>query len=277
MSPTDRTRPRSLLVRYRDTWESLRVAQAGCEAFHGEGTAVQVAYEPPGAGAARGAQVKKQLELGVIRPSKSEWAAAPHFVKKRTGEWQCVLDYRRVNESMSFSVRCQQKVDNVRNAEAPADVRVKRVVDKWEDYVALAHFTVRTDHGNLRYLTGVDKGKNFRWTAALSQLDFTLEFMPQEKSCMAGWLSRSAAEVADDAIMERMALEGAVMAHVGALVHASRPESGEMVSHDVTRLQERKHHNGELLPASYRSSRGESWGSGETGGRIETQRHERLV
>ncbi|EZG80149.1 hypothetical protein GNI_022550, partial [Gregarina niphandrodes] len=39
-------------------------------------------------------QVAKQLELGVIRPSKSEWAVAPHFVKK-TGEWRCVTDYRR--------------------------------------------------------------------------------------------------------------------------------------------------------------------------------------
>ncbi|EZG43405.1 RNA-directed DNA polymerase [Gregarina niphandrodes] len=45
-------------------------------------------------------QVKKQLELGVIRSSKSEWAAAPHFVKKKTGEWRCVLDYQRLNESM---------------------------------------------------------------------------------------------------------------------------------------------------------------------------------
>ncbi|EZG56884.1 putative retrotransposon protein, partial [Gregarina niphandrodes] len=46
-------------------------------------------------------QVEKQLKLGVIRPSKSKCAAAPHFVKKKTGEWRCVLDYRRVNQSMA--------------------------------------------------------------------------------------------------------------------------------------------------------------------------------
>ncbi|EZG58531.1 RNA-directed DNA polymerase, partial [Gregarina niphandrodes] len=46
-------------------------------------------------------QMEKQLKLGVIRPSKTEWAATPHFVKKKTGEWRCVLDYRRVNQSMT--------------------------------------------------------------------------------------------------------------------------------------------------------------------------------
>ncbi|EZG42851.1 RNA-directed DNA polymerase, partial [Gregarina niphandrodes] len=46
-------------------------------------------------------QVAKQLELGVIQPSKSEWAAAPHFVKKKTGEWRCVIDYRRLNAAMT--------------------------------------------------------------------------------------------------------------------------------------------------------------------------------
>ncbi|EZG57502.1 retrovirus polyprotein, partial [Gregarina niphandrodes] len=45
--------------------------------------------------------VEKQLKLGVIRASKSEWAAAPHFVKKKTGEWRCVLDYWMVNQSMT--------------------------------------------------------------------------------------------------------------------------------------------------------------------------------
>ncbi|EZG71323.1 putative Gag-pol polyprotein, partial [Gregarina niphandrodes] len=46
---------------------------------------------------------------------------------------------------------------------------VKWAVEKWCDYVALHHFTVRTDHANLRYLVGVDKGKVCsagRWRSA---------------------------------------------------------------------------------------------------------------
>ncbi|EZG42955.1 putative polyprotein [Gregarina niphandrodes] len=40
---------------------------------------------------------------------------------------------------------------------------VKWAIDQWRDYVGLTHFTVVTDHNNLRYLAGVDKGKVFRW------------------------------------------------------------------------------------------------------------------
>ncbi|EZG42848.1 Gag-pol polyprotein [Gregarina niphandrodes] len=57
---------------------------------------------------------------------------------------------------------------------------VKWAVEKWRDYVGLAHFTVRTDHNNLRYLTSVDKGKVFRWALALSNYDFTIEFISGE-------------------------------------------------------------------------------------------------
>ncbi|EZG49015.1 hypothetical protein GNI_127740 [Gregarina niphandrodes] len=64
---------------------------------------------------------------------------------------------------------------------------------RWTDYVTLAHFTVKTDHANLRYLTGVDKGKVFQWTSALSRFDFTLEFVSGERNCMADCLSRYAA------------------------------------------------------------------------------------
>ncbi|EZG42716.1 RNA-directed DNA polymerase, partial [Gregarina niphandrodes] len=62
-------------------------------------------------------QVQKQLELGVIRPSKSEWAAAPHLVKKKTAEWRCVLDYRKLNESMiSDSYPLPRMWDHLRRA-----------------------------------------------------------------------------------------------------------------------------------------------------------------
>ncbi|EZG79186.1 putative RNase HI in long-term repeat retroelement Ty3/gypsy family protein, partial [Gregarina niphandrodes] len=67
-------------------------------------------------------------------------------------------------------------------------------VEKWCDYLALHHFTVRTDHANLRYLVGVDKGKVFRWALALCRFDFTLESLSGEKNNMADWLSRYAAE-----------------------------------------------------------------------------------
>jgi transposase InsO family protein len=46
------------------------------------------------------AHIDDQLARGVIRPSNSAWAAAPHFVVKKTGELRLVIDYRLLNESM---------------------------------------------------------------------------------------------------------------------------------------------------------------------------------
>ncbi|EZG43184.1 RNA-directed DNA polymerase [Gregarina niphandrodes] len=53
-------------------------------------------------------QVAKQLELGVTRVS--EWAAAPHVVKKKIGEWRCVIGYRRLNAVMAADSYLFQRI-----------------------------------------------------------------------------------------------------------------------------------------------------------------------
>jgi hypothetical protein len=42
-------------------------------------------------------QLTELLECGFITPSKSEWGAPVLFVKKKTGELRCCVDYRRLN------------------------------------------------------------------------------------------------------------------------------------------------------------------------------------
>ncbi|EZG42705.1 putative gag-pol polyprotein, partial [Gregarina niphandrodes] len=89
---------------------------------------------------------------------------------------------------------------------------VKWAVEKWRDYVGLAHFTVRTDHNNLRYLTNVDKGKVFRWALALSNYDFTIEFISGETNNIADWLSRYAGDDREeDELLDRMSLQVAAV------------------------------------------------------------------
>ncbi|EZG42639.1 putative polymerase polyprotein, partial [Gregarina niphandrodes] len=103
MEPPSRWKLWSLLERYRDTWEEPKVARVKYAArftVHGRPFKARVRHYEPEMREELEKQVKKQLGLGVVRPSKSEWAAAPHFVKKKTGEWRCVIDYRRLNASM---------------------------------------------------------------------------------------------------------------------------------------------------------------------------------
>ncbi|EZG51314.1 hypothetical protein GNI_124670 [Gregarina niphandrodes] len=103
MDGEHRERLWELLEEFKDTWEDPGVAQVKYEArFEVSGRPHKAGvrhYEPEMLEELK-KQVAKQLELGVIRPSKSEWAAPPHFVKKKTGEWRRVIDYRRLNAAM---------------------------------------------------------------------------------------------------------------------------------------------------------------------------------
>ncbi|EZG42954.1 putative retrotransposon protein [Gregarina niphandrodes] len=95
MEPGLRQELWSHLEEYRDVWEHPKAAQARYEAkfeVTGKPYKARVRHYEPEMRQELETQVKKQLELGVIRPSKSEWAAAPHFVKKKTGEWRCLLE-----------------------------------------------------------------------------------------------------------------------------------------------------------------------------------------
>ncbi|EZG43031.1 putative gag-pol polyprotein, partial [Gregarina niphandrodes] len=93
----------TLLEGYRDAWEHPKAAQVRYEAkfeVTGKPHKARVRHYEPEMRRELESQVKRRLELGVIRPPKSDWVAAPHFVKKKTGEWRCAPDYRKLNESM---------------------------------------------------------------------------------------------------------------------------------------------------------------------------------
>lgn len=80
-------------------------------------------------------------------------------------------------------------------------------VERWRHYVALTHFTVRTDHNNLRYLANVDRGKVFRWARFLAQYNLTIEFKSGEINYAADWLSRHAAmDDFDDKLIDYISL-----------------------------------------------------------------------
>ncbi len=47
-------------------------------------------------------QITDMLRKGVIRPSKSDYATVPVFVRKADGSWRMALDYRRLNQQLEF-------------------------------------------------------------------------------------------------------------------------------------------------------------------------------
>ena len=97
-------------------------------------------------------------------------------------------------------------------------------IKKWSDYLSWSHFTVKTDHNNLRYLISIEKGKVFRWALFLGQYDFTIEFISGETNNIADWLSRYAADEDDDELIDQISLRvGAMNTHSSKLCLPTMP------------------------------------------------------
>ncbi|EZG67901.1 putative Gag-pol polyprotein [Gregarina niphandrodes] len=169
---------------------------------------------------ARGEAFMKQAVAGASLLHKPV-PGAPLIIETDASEVGIGAVLKQVQEGREVPLEFASK--KFTDAERKWDTRerelfaVKWAVEEWCDYVALHHFTVRTDHANLRYLAGADKGEVFRWALALSRFNLTLEFLSGEKNNMADWLSRYAAEECD-AEIEAMALGGRVIGHVGQLL-----------------------------------------------------------
>lgn len=104
MDPNLRKRVWDILERYKDVWVEPKPAQVEYKArftVNGKPFRAKLRHYEPKALEVLKEHVEDQLRRGVIRPSNSEWAAAPHFVKKKTGELRLVIDYRRLNQAMT--------------------------------------------------------------------------------------------------------------------------------------------------------------------------------
>ena len=93
----------TVLVRHKKCWlrpKSGQVKFEACFKVSGRPVKAKLRSQSEELREELDVQVQAQLEKGVIRPSKSPWAAAPHLVRKKTGEWRVVIDYRDLNKAM---------------------------------------------------------------------------------------------------------------------------------------------------------------------------------
>lgn len=95
---------RAALNEYKDVWWKPRhgLAKAHAVSFQVQGKPFKArlrVYSPD-----EQEEMKKHIDTGlasgVMRPSKSDWAAAPHFVMKKTGEKRMVINYTELNKCM---------------------------------------------------------------------------------------------------------------------------------------------------------------------------------
>ena len=104
LSPQRQTAIWNLWVKYSKCWLRPRAGKVNFikAAFKVNGRPIKAKLRPlaPELKVELDKHLDSMLASGVIRPSKSAWGASPHFVKKQTGEWRMVLDYRPVNKVM---------------------------------------------------------------------------------------------------------------------------------------------------------------------------------
>ena len=65
-------------------------------------------------------QIQQMKDHGVVRPSQSEWCSPIVLVKRKTGEYRCAIDYRRLNSVTKVDAfpmpRIDELLDNLRSS-----------------------------------------------------------------------------------------------------------------------------------------------------------------
>ncbi|EZG55977.1 putative RNA-directed DNA polymerase [Gregarina niphandrodes] len=103
LSEEDRDLLWALVSKYERAWLAPRVGHVGYKVkfeVTGKPFKARFRHYEPSQREELSRQIEAQLALGVMRSSKSEWAASPHMVPKKIGEWRVVLDYRQLNKQM---------------------------------------------------------------------------------------------------------------------------------------------------------------------------------
>lgn len=102
LSPTQQTSVRSMLEPFAEMWQGqLGAVTASSHRIETPPEARPFRSQPYRAGPAdrdtQSAETKRQLALGVIKPSQSEWASPVLLVPKPDGTKRFCVDYRRLN------------------------------------------------------------------------------------------------------------------------------------------------------------------------------------
>ena len=58
-------------------------------------------------------EIEELLAAGVIRPSRSPYAAAPVIVAKKDGTWRLAIDYRRINMALEDFLYSLPKISEI--------------------------------------------------------------------------------------------------------------------------------------------------------------------
>ena len=143
---------------------------------------------------------------------------APYIIETDASDVGVGAILKQVQDGEEVPLECASK--KLSDVQTRWDTREKELwaiiwaIERWRDYVQFTHFTVRTDHNNLRYLTSVDCGKVFRWALWLAQFDFNIVFLSGENNAIADWLSRYSNLDTDDTLIDTIAVP---IYHVGIL------------------------------------------------------------
>lgn len=74
---------------------------------------------------------KQLLQMGIIRPSSSQWASPLHLVPKSTGTWRTTGDYRRLN---AVTIPDRYPLPIIEDLLQEVSGKVYSVIDLWKSY-----------------------------------------------------------------------------------------------------------------------------------------------